>query len=65
MCGARDEAGTVGDEVEAVATSKVVTYVRKYIFIFTQAGTVGDNEVETIAAAKWSRTDVVYIDCYI
>ena len=35
-----------------------------------EAGTVGDNEVEAIAAVKWSRTDVQYkhidyIDCYI
>ena len=64
MCGARDEAGTVGDEVEAVATSKVVAYVRKYIFIYTQAGTVGDNEVEAIAAVKRSCTDVIYIYRY-
>ena len=32
--GAREKAGTVGDEVEAVAAAKVVTYVRTYIFIY-------------------------------
>ena len=31
--GAREEAGTSGDEVEAVAAAKVVTYVRKVIHI--------------------------------
>ena len=31
------------------------------IYIYTEAGTVGDNEVEAIAAAKWSRTDEIYM----
>ena len=58
MRGAREEACTVGDKVETVAAAKVVTYVCVYIiYIQTEAGTVGDNEVEAIAAAKWSRTD--------
>ena len=29
-----------------------------------EAGTVGDNEVEAKAAAKWSRTDVIHIHIY-
>ena len=28
--GAREKAGTVGDEIEAIAAAKMVTYVRKY-----------------------------------
>ena len=32
--GAREEAGTAGDEIEAVAAAKVVTYGRKFIHIY-------------------------------
>ena len=35
-----------------------------YIYTHTGAGTIGDNEVEAITAAKWSRTDVIYIHIY-
>ena len=33
--------------------------------MYTEAGTVGDNQVEAIAAAKWSRTDVIYTHTHI
>ena len=35
------------------------------VYIYTEAGTVDDNEVEAIAAAKWLRTDVIHINLYI
>ena len=66
--GAREETDTVGDEVEAVAAANVVTYVRKlmhiYLYIYTEAGIVGDNEIEATAAAKRSRTDAISIHQY-
>ena len=80
LCGAREEAGTVGDEtkqknkVEGVAAAKwvrtylrpsviythlhVYTYTGMYCLFFyvhgarEEAGTVGDNEIVVVAAAK-------------
>ena len=67
--GATEEAGTAGDEVEAVAAAKVATYVRNlmhiYVYICAEAGIVGDNEVEATAAARWSRTKVIYIHLHV
>ena len=64
VSGAREEARTAGDEVEAVAAAKMVTYVRTlmqiYLYIYTEAGIVDDNEVEATTVAMWSHTYVIY-----
>ena len=56
MCAEQGRKQTVGDEVEVVAAAKLV--------ISTEAGAAGGNEVEAIAAAKWLRTDVIFIHIF-